>query len=251
MSTSRPGTPASTSDLGVALTGELQRRGELCPVVHAGDPDAGAAARRLDEDGQAEPVPVVLGELVGGGPQDRSRRDRDARGAQDPLGEVLVHARRAGQDTAAHVRDAGELEHALDRPVLAVRSVQDRQDDLGAAHRFDAAREALQHGAGRTRRLRGHRPQGDVVDDGLSGVGAHHPVPRAGDADRHHLVAAAIEVLHHARRGTAGDVVLGVAPAKEHYNPGFGGHIEVSLQVRSRRLPNAGRARQSAPALQE
>ena len=43
---------------------------------------------------------------------------------------ALVHRRSRGEHPGADVRDAGQLEQALDGPVLAVRAVQDREHDV-------------------------------------------------------------------------------------------------------------------------
>ena len=60
-------------------------------------------------------------------PQHDVVADRQALGGEQLLGELLVHARRAGQHTRADVRHAGQLEQALDGAVLAVRAVQHRE----------------------------------------------------------------------------------------------------------------------------
>ena len=61
--------------------------------------------------------------------------DGDAVVAEDRLEDVLVHAERRGEHACADVRDAGELEQALHRPVLAERPVQDREDDVDVGER--------------------------------------------------------------------------------------------------------------------
>ena len=55
------------------------------------------------------------------------------------LHEVLVHAQRGVEHPAAGVRDAERVEEALDRAVLAVQAVQDRQDDVHGAELVDRA----------------------------------------------------------------------------------------------------------------
>src|SRR5688572_8897534 len=49
---------------------------------------------------------------------------------------LRVHADRRGQHAAADVGQVGELEQALDGAVLAVGTVQDREDDV-EAHALD------------------------------------------------------------------------------------------------------------------
>jgi len=56
--------------------------------------------------------------------------DRNAAVAQHLLEEVLVHGERGGGNAGADVRDTGQLEQPLHRPVLAERPVQDREDDV-------------------------------------------------------------------------------------------------------------------------
>ena len=58
----------------------------------------------------------------------------------------LVHPHGAAQDPAADVGDPGQLEHALDGPVLAVGPVQDGEDDV---HGAEVRRELLPGGCRR------------------------------------------------------------------------------------------------------
>ena len=53
-------------------------------------------------------------------------RDRNVRVPHDPLEHVLVHAERRREHPRPDVRDVRELEHALDRAVLAERPMEDR-----------------------------------------------------------------------------------------------------------------------------
>ena len=119
----------------VVPAGERDGGFELGLVVRLRDPDGGAEARRLDEDGIAERVPDLVAE-----PQRLVPRDRDAAVAQDRLEQVLVHAERRGRDAGADVGDAGELEQALDGAVLAERAVQHGQDDVDGAERLGRLR---------------------------------------------------------------------------------------------------------------
>src|ERR1022692_3028627 len=59
--------------------------------------------------------------------------DRQAAGLEDHLHVFLVHADRAGQHAGSHVTDAGHLQQALHRAVLAERSVQDRKHHVDLA----------------------------------------------------------------------------------------------------------------------
>ena len=62
--------------------------------------------------------------------------DRQAAGLEDHLHVFLVHADRAGQHAGSDVADAGHLQQALYRAVLAERAVQDRE------HHVDLAEQA-------------------------------------------------------------------------------------------------------------
>ena len=64
------------------------------------------------------------------GADDDVRRRGDARGPQEHLGDLLVHARGTGQHPAADVGKTHHLQHALDGSVLTVGPVQQRQDDV-------------------------------------------------------------------------------------------------------------------------
>ena len=107
---------------------------ELGRLVHPGDAQARAAARRLDEDrvvqrrhgfqaGGLVPSPLGRG--------DRDERpDRQSGRGQHQLHVVLVHPDRAGQHPGADVAGAHHLEQALDRAVLTERPVQQRDRDV-------------------------------------------------------------------------------------------------------------------------
>jgi hypothetical protein len=114
----------------VVLPRELDGRAELGLVVRLGDADRRAESRRLDE----HRVPERVLDLVAG-PQRVVTSDDDAALPQHLLREVLVHADGGGSDAGADVRDAGELEQALHRSVLAERAVEDREDDIYRAQR--------------------------------------------------------------------------------------------------------------------
>ena len=68
-------------------------------------------------------------------PERDALRHGDPAVAEHRLEEVLVHAERGGGDTRADVRETGELEKALYRPVLAERPVQDGEHDVDFGER--------------------------------------------------------------------------------------------------------------------
>ena len=63
-------------------------------------------------------------------PQHHLIPDRQALRREQLLGELLVHARGAGEHPGADVGHACELEQPLNGAVLAVRAVQDGEDDV-------------------------------------------------------------------------------------------------------------------------
>src|SRR6202008_980544 len=81
-----------------------------------------------------------------------------ATGDQQLLGELLVHARGAGQHTRADVWHAGELEQTLDGAVLAVRSVQNGENDVDRGEHPAALTDGEQLAA--AARVRGQRQLG-------------------------------------------------------------------------------------------
>ncbi len=104
------------------------------------DPDARPAAGRLDED-----RPPQLGDLIqdalalgqAAGPvavaDHHVPADREAARGHDQLHVLLVHAGGAGEHARARVGGAGHLQQSLQRAVLAVGPVQQRQHDVDLA----------------------------------------------------------------------------------------------------------------------
>ncbi len=143
---------------------------------------------------------------------------REARRAEHALHQRLVHADRRGEHAAADIRHVGEFEQALHRAVLAVRPVQHREDHVEPDARDDRARFLVgapvrpvdrQDGLLARPREQVHLASGAqglhlracLLDD-LRGRGGRRrlvgqrPAPVPVDADRHRLVAGAIEVGH-------------------------------------------------------
>ena len=193
-----PSTPHSTSmpvdelldeHLLVVAARERDRRLELRLVVHLRDADRRAEPRRLHEHGIAERVLDRVAE-----PDRVVARDGDAAVAQHLLEQVLVHRERGRRDAGADVRDAGELEQALHRPVLAERPVQDRQHDVDARRAPRASRRPRGPAASRHGRVRGS-------DTSCACCPVELPAAVAADRDAHDLVALGIERLEHGARG--------------------------------------------------
>ena len=113
-------------------------RGQIVGGLDAADADARAQVRGLDEAGEAEP----------GGDQPRNRagvapplvspdqqvlHHRQPVGPEDVLHRRLVHADGRGEDARARVRQARQLEEALDGPVLALGAMEQDQHHVEAA----------------------------------------------------------------------------------------------------------------------
>ena len=122
----------------------LPRRGdggvEVGPVGHLADADARAGAGRLDEHRQPQRAPGLpegtVGGVLGGAAlrrHDDVRADRQAGADEQDLHDRLVHRRSGGEHSRADVRDPGQLEQPLQGAVLAVRTVQEREDDVDLA----------------------------------------------------------------------------------------------------------------------
>jgi hypothetical protein len=216
--------------LGVDPAGRGDGVVEVGPVGDLGDAVRRAGPRGLHEDGQAEPLLVVLTEL-GAGAQNRVRPDGDALGDGELLGELLVHRGGRREDVGAHVGQAGHLEQSLDGAVLPVRPVEHREDHVDAGQRGDAVDRLAddQVGGGgvggehdRVAAGRGDLGKLPVADGQRRGVHAgQDPAALAGDADRQHLVLVRVERPQDASGAHARDRVLGAATSEDDRDTGF------------------------------
>ncbi len=100
-----------------------------------GDAHAGTGVGGLDEDGPAQLCDDTVADAVGvgldlpaGGGEPLGVRDTV--GLEHSVGHSLVHADRAGQNAAAHVGDAGQLQQALHGAVLAPQAVEHGDDHV-------------------------------------------------------------------------------------------------------------------------
>ena len=102
---------------------------ELGRVVHLGYADRRSQVGGLHEQGVAQVGPAhgVGGPVDLGVMHGDPRRLRQPVDRQDLLGLDLVHRQRRRQHPGADVRDSRQLEQALDRSVLAVGAVQQRE----------------------------------------------------------------------------------------------------------------------------
>ena len=110
----------------------LDRQLELQLVARHARPERGSFAARLDDDRETECAmkleqvlaAVGLDEIAGGG--------RQVGEAEDLLRLRLVHGQRRRQDPGTRIRDAEQLQHALDAAILAVAAVQRQEGDVDA-----------------------------------------------------------------------------------------------------------------------
>jgi hypothetical protein len=191
-------------------------------------PSEDPARAGLTKTGRPSRSAFGVGQGRGAGPQHHVVAHREAVGGEQLLGELLVHARRAGQHARPDVGHARELQEALDRAVFAVGAVEHREHDVDAREHLPRA-AGLQHEQAAARRVAGQRQrgaggvdrgQGAVVDRQLAGVvGAHDPGAVGGDADRDDVEPLPVQVGQHAPGGHARDRVLAAAPAEDHRDP--------------------------------
>jgi hypothetical protein len=233
-----PGHRGLHEDLGVVRAGRLDGLVQAVRVGDPGDPDARAAAGRLDEH-----RPAQLGDLVQdalalaeAGPvavaDHHVAADRQAARGQDQLHVLLVHAGRAGEHARARVPGAGHLQQTLQRAVLAERPVQQRQHHVDLAEvAGHLARRAHVQRAGPGRDLGpGNRHR---IDRGLRRSRQREPgrVARGedppavgGDADGKHVVTVPVDGREHQPRARARHGVFCAAAAEHHGDPDLPRH---------------------------
>ena len=201
---------------------ERQRVLDRAPKLFGGprlaDADRGSHVRRLDETRQAELVLRPCAELVD--VVARAQReiwpDLETRGREHALHRDLVHADRRTEHPRADIRKAGELEEALDRSVLAVGPVQQREHDIGVevvAH--TCARQC--HGVTRHVERRGKRVT--AGREHALRFGGEQPLTLCRDAHRNDVVPVGIERARNGYRGHAGDVMLRRLAAEQQQDP--------------------------------
>ncbi len=160
-------------------------------------------------------------------------------GPKQHLHDGLVHPDGGGQHAAADVGHAGQFQQALNRAVLAKRTVQHRKDDVESESgqcrgRFRASGAATidQHERVVTRiRRKEHRATGaqarHVAAHLLDHFGGRrggrwaigeHPAAVLLDADRDGLIALPIDVREHRRRRRERHLVLARAAAVQDAN---------------------------------
>jgi hypothetical protein len=217
-----PVEPALDDHLGVEAEGVVHSAEELVPVPGAAHPHRGSHVGRLDEEGVAERLAAV--EVRGGGDaaQRHPGQDGELGGGEEALHHVLVHPDGRPEHPGADVRDAGQLEQALDRAVLAQGAVEHREDHVDAGGAPAPHRQGRLAAGGRVggERHVGHR----LLEPDQAGIPGRleeerllleEPAARLVDAHQDGLEALAVEGLDHEARGEEGDLVLRRTPAED------------------------------------
>ena len=242
--------------LRIVLAGDLDRLLQPGRIGHLGRADAGPAPGRLDEDRPAELGDVVEHPLALGrdrGPRraapgfrlapvtvadDHVAPDGQAARGEDQLHVLLVHAGRAGEHPGPRVPGARHLQQALDRAVLAVRAVQQRQHDVNLAEAARGVARGRDHqaargrveaggdlGAGGGHGLHGRQlAAGDGQPPGV--VGGKDPAAVAGDAHRHDLIPVAVERREHVPGAEARYRVFRAPPAEHDRHPDLASGVQ-------------------------
>ena len=175
------------------LAASLMATGRSSRQVTREIPTEEPARQGLTKTGEAEALDAVHARggvalpLTGGDANPAANVDTG--GGEHRLGQVLVHGNRRGGHAASDVAHVGHLEEALDRAVLTVGAVQEREDDIDVAEVFDA------HDAG-------------VLIRGVAVVGEFDEVAlarREGHAGRTRCHSLSLAVLECPRRRVVGD----------------------------------------------
>ncbi len=205
----------------VELERRLDRRVELGLVVRLAHADRRSHVRGLDEARQPElrdDPTREHGAVLAVAQREVVRLGHPAPG-EHALHHHLVHGDRGAEHPRSDVRQVRQVEQPLDRPVLPVGTVEQREDDVDP----EAAAPGRRHDAPELVELRALDLErgGEcrrVVGDELACRVRLEPPAVAGDRHGHDLVALGVERARHGDRGSPRDVVLrGPAPEHEHH----------------------------------
>ena len=220
-------------------------------MLHLGHAEARSGAGRLDEQRVRQSGLLDLSEQtigISGEPRRRveaarvhgdAGSDRNAGGGQQHLRVMLVHARGGREHAATDVRHIHHLQQTLNRAVLAIRAVQNRQHRVNVPQRAQravvvAGEEAIlperhvQHDVARAgsllddRQTVGHIPSARVL-------AVHDPLALLGDAHRHRLEPVGVKRAQHAGSRNAGNRMLVGLAAIHHHNANLGRFSHVFL----------------------
>ena len=155
-------------------------------------------------------------------------------GFKQSVGHGFVHAHCACQHAAAHVRDAGQLQQALHRAVLAPQAMEHRDDHIHM-HLFHMAfRSEQDHAMVSAVRAddAGHIAcqlfPAAIGHLGCSGLGVQ-PAALLGDAHGKRLIFFAIDVVDEVAHRNAADLVLAGHTAKQQDDAHFFRLHDISL----------------------
>ena len=183
------------------------------------------------------PTSASTARVIGPGaaPEPGEVDHRQAMAAHQVLEHDLVHGHGAGHHPGPGVRDAGQLQEALQRAVLAERAVDHQERDidrLGQGTQRGAWRQGVRLGDDRQGRcallqVRGMRGRGvDAQQAGQAGrpqlrgrACRQMPAPLAVDVDQVRLVALAVDGAQHRFGGRDAHLVLGRLAAGEDADP--------------------------------
>ena len=163
----------------------------------------------------------------------------DAVVGEQGVGHRFVHADRAGQDAAAHIGDAGQLQQALDGAVLAPQAVEHRHHHVDV-QLFHMAGRGEQDGpvvgpvgAEHAGHIAGQVLPAAVRHLGGGGLGVQ-PAALLGDADLDQLIPGRVHVVGKGAGRHAADFVL-AGQAAEHKGRAQrpGGGIRVGIHFHS------------------
>ena len=207
---------------GVVSESEVERGRQGAGLLDLGDADARAEVGRLDEERQGQGPADAAEDLAGVRPPFRfadGERGDDGQPAvaEDRLGQDLVHAQRRAEDAGPDVGDAGHLEQALDRPVLAEGAVENGKVDVDGRPGAGRARLPGQEGeggAGLERREAGRR--------GLDGLPAAVP----GDVNGPDVVRPPVQVPVDGAGRDEGNLVFGRPSPEDQANDRFFRHSD-------------------------
>ncbi len=117
-------------DFVVEASGPLDGFCEVARLADDGQSDGGSLLVRFHDNGPAQGLAHIVREHR----RHQPSGGRHACGAKQPLGEIFVHRRRAGDVITACVGQAGEIEHRLNPPVLPRSAVQRKKHDIDIAY---------------------------------------------------------------------------------------------------------------------